>query len=153
MAENQRKKDFIGKIKGMIHNTNFVVGSNEPSFERKEIATVENPNYEQVVVSPKPHKNITTMKLKYNEQQAAFAKAADHSKTMDINKVDFTVLSMNQRPKILSHLKQTSINFSNQHHDPLPFKKNMPLHHFRNNSYNLGFRYGSGPVYNTPTQH
>ena len=46
MAEYERKKDFIGKIKDMIHTTNFSVGSNEPSFNRKEVATVDNIEYE-----------------------------------------------------------------------------------------------------------
>lgn len=67
IAEIERKKEFIGKVKGLIHNTNFKVGSNEPLFERKEVATIANPGYEKVVVSPKPHKNISTLKIKYHE--------------------------------------------------------------------------------------
>ena len=65
ISEYERKKEFIGKIKGLIHTTNFSVGSNEPSFDRKETATVDNPHYEQVIVSPKPHKNNSTLKIKY----------------------------------------------------------------------------------------
>lgn len=87
--EVERKKIFTGQIKGMIHNTNFSVGTNEPDFESKEQAraTVENPEYEFVVVSPKPHKNISTLTMKYNED-STFANHAPHSKTMDINRME-----------------------------------------------------------------
>ncbi len=77
----------------MIHNTNFSVGSNDPSFDRKEVATTENPEYEQVVVSPKPHKNISTLKIKYDEA-TTFANHEPHSRTMDINRVEPNTLQM-----------------------------------------------------------
>ena len=56
----------MDKIKGMIHNTNFIVGSNSSTFERKETATIDSPSFEQTVVSPWPYKNTSTLKLKYH---------------------------------------------------------------------------------------
>jgi hypothetical protein len=108
--EVERKRAFTGKIKGLIHNTNFLVGTNDPDFERKEVATIENPEYEYVVLDPKPHKNITTFKLKY-EEGSTFANSQPHSKTMDINRVEETTLTLTQRPKILSHLKHSTLKF------------------------------------------
>ena len=111
--EMESKRIFTGQIKGLIHNTNFSVGTNEPDFESKELgrATVENPEYEFVVLSPKPHKNITTLTLKYNED-STFANNEPHSRTMDINKMEPQTLALTQRPKIFTHLKQTSIKFT-----------------------------------------
>jgi hypothetical protein len=85
-SEVERKRAFTGQIKGLIHNTNFSVGTNEANFDRKEVATTENPEYEQVILDPKPHKNITTFKLKYDDA-SSFANPQPHSKTMDINRV------------------------------------------------------------------
>lgn len=45
IAETERKKKFISEIKGLIDGTNFSVGSEDPNFERKEVATIEDPNY------------------------------------------------------------------------------------------------------------
>lgn len=93
LGEIEKRKEFTGKIKGLIHNTNFSVGTDDVAFERKEVATTGDPNYEKVVVSPKPHKNISTLKIKYNEA-TAFAKDQQHSETMDINRVGFHTLAM-----------------------------------------------------------
>jgi len=86
-SEVERKRAFTGQIKGMIHNTNFSVGTNDPNFDRKIVATTGNPDYEQVILDPKPHKNITTFKMKYDET-TSFANAKPHSQTMDINRVN-----------------------------------------------------------------
>lgn len=94
----------------MIHNTNFSVGTNDSNFERKLVATTGNPEYEQVILDPKPHKNITTFKMKYDEA-TSFANAQPHSQTMDINRVNEQTLNMTQRPKILTHLKQSTLKF------------------------------------------
>ena len=83
----------MGQIKGLIHNTNFSVGSNSPNFDRKETATISSPAYEKVVVSPKPHKNTSTLKIKY-QSNTPFANADPHSQTMDINRVEFSTLAM-----------------------------------------------------------
>jgi hypothetical protein len=65
LAEIARKRNFINQIKVLELASNFQVGSNEPSFERKEVAATTDPEYEKVVVSPRPHKNISTLKIKY----------------------------------------------------------------------------------------
>jgi hypothetical protein len=138
LAEIEKKKQFMGKIKDLIHLTNFSVGTHEASFDRKENATVDNPDFQAVVTpTPKPHKNISTMKIKYHEGQRAFAKPHSHSKTMDINRVDFMTLAMNQRPKILTHLKHTSIKFTSGHKESAFDKKATP---FRSNAFSNGFR-------------
>lgn len=46
LAEMEKKKEFMGKIKDLIHNTNFAVGFTDASFERKEGATVDHQDYE-----------------------------------------------------------------------------------------------------------
>lgn len=61
-------------------------------------------------MSPRPHKNISTLKLKYQSQ--AFSKVNSHSKTMDINRVGKEALAMVERPRVLQGLKQSSIRFS-----------------------------------------
>ena len=110
IAETERKKKFIGEIKGLIDGTNFTVGSEDPDFERKEVATIEDPNFKKTIVSPWPHKNTSTLKIKYGDN-STFARAEPHSTTMDINRMDSTTLSLTDRPRFLSHLKNASIKF------------------------------------------
>ena len=152
LAEIERKRDFNTMVKNLVHSTNFSVGNDETSFDRKEVATIGNPDYQRVTLSPKPHKNISTLKLKYNSEQEAFAKPQLHSKTMDINRVELNTLALSERPKILSHLKQSSIKFNgNNQKDSLTLsdrnflRKMMPYMHqkqFRDNSYHMGLKNG-----------
>ena len=123
LGEIEKRKEFTGKIKGLIHNTNFSVGTHELSFDRKEVATTDDPDYEKVIVFPKPHKNISTLKIKYQDS-TAFANDQPHSETMNINRVGFHTLAMTQRPRLLSHLKTSSIKFNgNQHKDTAMLRK------------------------------
>ena len=64
-AEMTRKRKFVGEIKELIDGTNFSVGTEDPNFDRKEGATIDDPNYNMTVVSPWPHKNTSTLKVKY----------------------------------------------------------------------------------------
>jgi hypothetical protein len=91
--EIERKKDFIAQIKGMIHNTNFQVGSHERNFQRKPVATAADPGYQRVVLSPRPHKNVSTLKIKY-APGGAFARDELHSKTIDVNRMEAETLAM-----------------------------------------------------------
>lgn len=95
----------------MIHRSNFSVGTTSPNFDRKLTATIGSPNFEKTIVSPWPHKNTSTLKIKY-DQNTTFAKGNSHSKTMDINRMDLMTLAMTRRPKVLTHLKNSSIKFT-----------------------------------------
>jgi hypothetical protein len=59
-------------------NSNFQVGSHPENFDRKEVATLEHPHFEPTVVSPWPHKNTSTLKIKYGDE-TAFAHPHPHS--------------------------------------------------------------------------
>ena len=78
IAETERKKKFISEIKGLIDGTNFSVGTEDPNFDRNEIATIDDPNYKMIIVSPRPHKNNSTLKIKYGES-STFARPEPHS--------------------------------------------------------------------------
>lgn len=85
------------------------------------------------------------MKIKYQER-TTFAKPNNHSKTMDINNVDWTTLAMTQRPKVQSHLKSSSIKFTGNHGKDEPvqndvFKKVVPyMQQIRNSPFATGLR-------------
>jgi len=110
IAETLRKKKFISEIKGLIDGTNFSVGTEDPNFDRKEVATIDDPNYKMTIVSPWPHKNTSTLKIKYGEN-STFARPDPHSDTMDVNRMDNNTLSLTDRPRFLSHLKKGSFRF------------------------------------------
>lgn len=110
ISEMERKKKIANEIKHLVDGTNFSVGSEDPDFQRKEVATTDNPNYQMTIVSPWPHKNTSTLKIKYGDG-STFARAQPHSHTMDINRMDSTTLSLTDRPKFLSHLKNGSLKF------------------------------------------
>jgi hypothetical protein len=110
IAETIRKKKFISEIKELVDGTNFSVGTEDPNFDRKEVATIDDPNYKMTVVSPWPHKNTSTLKIKYGDS-STFARPHPHSDTMDINRMDQTTLNLTDRPKFLSHLKKASLRF------------------------------------------
>jgi hypothetical protein len=78
IAETERKKKFISEIKGLIDGTNFSVGTEDPNFDRKEVATIDDPNYKMTIVSPRPHKNNSTLKIKYGDA-STFARPEPHS--------------------------------------------------------------------------
>ncbi len=110
MAETERKKKFVKEIKDLVDGTNFSVGNEDPKFDRKEVATTDNPNYEMTIVSPWPHKNTSTLKMKYGDN-STYARPQPHSITMDINRMNSETLQMTERPKFLSHLKKGSLKF------------------------------------------
>jgi hypothetical protein len=62
------------------------------------------------IVSPRPHKNTSTLKIKYGDG-STFARPEPHSNTIDINRMDSATLNMTDRPKFLSHLKAGSFKF------------------------------------------
>lgn len=111
ISETLRKKKFVTEIKELVDGTNFSVGTEDPNFDRKEIATVDNPDYKKVIVSPRPHKNNSTLKIKY-DQSSTFARPDPHSETMNINRMNSTILSLTDRPRFLSHLKKGSLKFN-----------------------------------------
>lgn len=71
---------------------------------------------------------------------------------MDINRMDEATLTMTQRPKILSHLKQSTLKFQGSMRDTQPQKQQflkkvlpyMQTGNFRSNSYNTGMKPGGG---------
>lgn len=85
--ETESKKALIKSLKEKELNSNFEVGSYPENFDRKERATLEHPHFSPTVVSPWPHKNTSTLKIKYGDE-TAFAHPHPHSMTMDINRVD-----------------------------------------------------------------
>lgn len=132
LAETERKKKFVHDFKGLVDGTNFSVGTEDPNFDRKEVATIDNPNYEMTIVSPWPHKNTSTLKMKYGDQ-SSYARPQPHSVTMDINRMDAATLQMTERPKFLAHLKKGSLKFpsssTREHSQPersLAYKKVLP---------------------------
>jgi hypothetical protein len=148
IAEMERKKKFVGEIKELIDGTNFSVGTEDPNFDRKEGATIDDPNYKMTVVTPWPHKNTSILKVKYGES-STYARPEPHSKTMDVNRMDTNTLSLTDRPKLFSHLKQTSIKLQQtsvrEHSEPerkfSSAKKSLPHEpRFRNVSYSSGVR-------------
>jgi hypothetical protein len=149
IAEMTRKRKFVGEIKELIDGTNFSVGTEDPNFDRKVGATIDDPNYNMTVVSPWPHKNTSTLKVKYGDS-STYARPEPHSNTMDVNRMDSNTLSLTDRPKFFSHLKQTSIKYPQtsvrEHSEPdrkySSAKKTLqprePL--FRNVPYSSGVR-------------
>jgi hypothetical protein len=149
IAEMARKRKFVGEIKELIDGTNFSVGTEDPNFDRKDRATIDDPNYNMTVVSPWPHKNTSTLKVKYGDS-STYANPEPHSNTMDVNRMDSTALSLTNRPKFFSHLKQTSIKYPQtsvrEHSEPdrkfSSAKKSLHPHEplFRNVPYSSGVR-------------
>jgi hypothetical protein len=45
ISEMARKRKFVGEIKELIDGTNFSVGTEDPNFDRKDRATIDDPNY------------------------------------------------------------------------------------------------------------
>jgi hypothetical protein len=123
------------------------VGTEDPTFNRKEVATIDDPGYKMIIVSPRPHKNTSTLKIKYGET-STFARPDPHSQTMNINRMDATTLSLTDRPKFLSHLKQASIKFPQssvrEHSQPDrkvgPAKKVGLQQQYRNVAFSTGYR-------------
>ena len=109
--ETEMKKHLVKSLKAKELDSNFEVGSHPENFDKKENATLDHPSFAPTVVSPWPHKNTSIVQLKYPEE-TSFAHPHPHSKTMDINRMEASNLQLNERPKMMSHLKQTSIKFT-----------------------------------------
>jgi hypothetical protein len=91
IAETERKKKFVHDIKELVDGTNYSLGTEDPNFDRKEVATIDNPDYKMTIVSPWPHKNTSTLKMKYGDK-STYARPHPHSVTMDINRMDSETL-------------------------------------------------------------
>lgn len=108
--ETECNKQLVKTLKEKELNSNFEVGSHPENFDKKKNATLDHPHFSPTIVSPWPHKNTSTLQIKYKDE-TSFAHPHSHSKTMDINRVEAKNLQLTERPRMFTHLKQTSIKF------------------------------------------